>query len=97
VSGQRIQVRQFLLVEAHRCGECVQNPAARIVLASLLEADVVVDAYPGQCGEFLAAQARRAAQARSLREADVGGADPGPPGLQELAQLVAVAHRAILA
>ena len=57
-----------------------------------LQAGVVVDADPGQERDFLAAQpgdtpvAAVGGQARLLR------GDPGPPGDQEVADLVPVVH-----
>ena len=56
-----------------------------------LEAGVVVDTYPGEGGDFLAAQPRGAADARALDEADVGRGDLGAPGVQEVSQLGAAA------
>ena len=94
VAGEFVQVGAFFLVEQQRAGEGVEDGGAGVGLAALFQPDVVVDADACQRGQFLAPQARRAAQPGPGGQADIGGPDPGPPGPQELAKAAGCRHDA---
>src|SRR5690606_41179661 len=59
--------------------------------ASLLQADVVVDAHPGEHRDLFATQTRHTAPAPGL-DAHVLGTDARSPGAQELSQLTVRGH-----
>jgi hypothetical protein len=90
--GQVEQVPTFGLVQLQRPGKGVQHALRDPAQVAPLQAGVVVDTYPGQQGDLLPAQARHAAVAAVGGQAGLLGGDPGPPGGQELADLVAVVH-----
>src|SRR5690606_2390204 len=63
-----------------------EHRAARVALLALLQPDVVVDAHPGEGGELLPPQARRAPQAHADGQPHVLRPHPGPAGPQERGQ-----------
>ena len=69
VGGQRVQVRERLVVERQHAPERFQHLRRRMPVAALLEPDEVVDADPGQQRQLLAPQPGRA-PARALGQAD---------------------------
>src|SRR5439155_10077983 len=80
------------LVELKRTGKRLQNALRNATRVAALEARVVVDAHPGEERHFLPAKPRNTpvvtvgAQTRLLRR------ELGPPGGQELADLVPGIH-----
>ncbi len=83
---QRVQVRPLVRVEAQDVRDGVQHLGRGMAAAALLQAYVVVDADPGELGEFLAAQARHpaaAAEAGARPQARVLRAYPGTPRSEE--------------
>lgn len=91
VDREVAQVLVFLVVEVERPGEGVEDGGAGAGLLAALQADVVLDADPGQGGELLAAQSGGAAQAGADGEADLLGPRLRTAGSQEAAQLHASA------
>ncbi len=87
---QLAQVLVFGIVESQDARQAVEHRRAGTGFLALFDADVVVDAHPGQGGQFLAAQAGGAAQAGADRQADVARRDPAAPGPQEPSEFAAV-------
>jgi hypothetical protein len=65
-------------------GDRVDHLGRGIAVPALLEAQVVLDADPGQHRHLLATQTRHPAQRVSRRQADLGGRDQLTPGAQEI-------------
>jgi hypothetical protein len=89
--GEIVQVLVLGFVQAENAGDGVDDGGAGPGLLAAFQAGVVVDADPGEGGEFLTAQARGAAQACAGRQPGLGGGDLGAPGAQEPPQLTAPA------
>jgi hypothetical protein len=70
----------LLVVQVQGAGEGVQDGGAGAGLLAAFHAYVVVDADPGQGGQFLPAQSRGAAQSGADGEAGLLGAGPGAAG-----------------
>jgi hypothetical protein len=62
--GQVAQVLVLVLGQAQGAGESVDDGGAGAGLLAAFQPGVVIDAHPGQGGQFLAAQPRRPAQPR---------------------------------
>ena len=89
--GEVVQVLVLGVVQAEDAGEGVDDSGAGPGLLAAFQAGVVVDADPGEGGEFLTAQPRGAAQAGAGGQPGLGGGDLGAPGAQEPPQLTAPA------
>ena len=79
------------IVELERTGEPFQDELGDSADVSAFQALVVLDAHAGQGGDLLAAQPGHAALAVG-RQAGLLGRDLGPPGDQELRELVCRVH-----
>lgn len=75
VGGKSSQVGEFVVVEDQRPGEGVDDGGAGVSFAAAFEANVVVDAHAGECGEFFATQPRGAAESLTALQADHFGGD----------------------
>jgi hypothetical protein len=84
-------VLAFGIVQAEGAREGVDDGRAGPGLLAALQAGVVVDADPGQGGQFLTAQPGRAAHSRTDRQTDLAGRDPRATGAQEAPQLTTAA------
>ena len=82
----------FGFVELKGAGDRFQHAVGDAGEVAAFEAGVVVDAHAGEHGDFLAAQAGHTAAAVVNGQADLLWCDPGPPGGQELANVVPVVH-----
>jgi len=82
---------QLVVPQQEGAGEGIDHGRAGPGLLAAFQTNVVVDADPGQSGQFLAAQPGRTAQAGTGRQADVLRGHPGPAGAQEAPQLAAPA------
>jgi hypothetical protein len=78
-------------VQAQGTGDGVDDRRAGAGLLAAFQAGVVVDADPGESGEFLPAQPGRAAQPRAGRQPGLGGGALGTARAQEPTQLAAAA------
>lgn len=76
--GQAAQVLVLVVLQEEGAGEGIDHGRAGPGLLAALQADVVVDADPGQGGQFLTAQPGRTAQAGTGRQAGLLWAHPGP-------------------
>ena len=89
--------RQFLevpgggVVQLQGAGERVENLLGGVALASLLEADVVVHAHPGEHRQFLSAEPRHAPAAVAL-DPDILGLNQLAPCAQEISDAVVGLH-----
>src|SRR6476660_8793405 len=77
----------FHIGEAEHPGQRIEDLRGWLPGASLLQANVIVDAYPGQMRDLLPAQPGHPT-ARIGRNADGAGIHAGPPRAQEVAELV---------
>lgn len=68
----------FVGVELQRVGQSVHDGRAGVAFAALFEADVVVDAEPGECGEFLPSKPGYTPPARGGGQSDLVGAKACP-------------------
>jgi hypothetical protein len=82
--GEIVQVLVLGFVQAENAGEGVDDGRAGAGFLAAFYAGVVVDADPGEGGEFLTAQSGGAAQPCAGGQPGVGGGDLGAPGAQEL-------------
>ena len=82
----------FGFVELKGAGDRFQDAVGDAGEVAAFEAGVVVDAHAGEHGDFLATQPRHTAAAVVDGQADLLWCDPGPPGGQELANVVPVVH-----
>jgi hypothetical protein len=89
--GKIVQVLVLGFVQAENAGEGVGDGGAWPGFLAAFQAGVVVDADPGEGGEFLTAQPRGAAQPCASRQPGLGWGDLGAPGAQEAPQLTAPA------
>jgi hypothetical protein len=90
--GQVEQVAPLGLVQLQGLSEGVQHALGDPAQVAPLQAGVVVDAHPGQQRDLLPAEARHAPVGAVDGQAGLLRSDPGPPGGQELTDLVAVVH-----
>jgi hypothetical protein len=79
-------------VELQRAGDGVQDTVGGIGERAALQADVVVDAEPGQCGDLFTAQPGHAPLAAGHRQPDRLRAYPRPARGEELLDLAAMVH-----
>jgi hypothetical protein len=97
-AGQGAQVVAFGRVQAQGLGQGVDGGHRRPDRPALLQPHVPVHADAGQLGDLLAAQARGASPA-AVGQAERRGAEPFPPGAEEVAELAAILggrwHRAL--
>jgi hypothetical protein len=91
-AGEIGQVGAFGFVELQRAGQCVEDVVGDAAGVAAFELGVVVDADPGQHGDFLAAQARDAPVTAVGGQAGLLRGDPGPPGGQEIPDLAPAVH-----
>jgi len=84
-TGQAEGVRRPLVVEPERGGERLHDRVGGVLLAPLLQAQVVLGADPRQERDLLAAQPGHPA-AGPRREPDVLRPDQRTPGAQEVAE-----------
>jgi hypothetical protein len=88
--GKTEEVRSFGLVQLQGLGQRLEHALGRPVGIAALQAGVVVDAHSSQQRDLFAAESGHAPVAAVGGQAGLLGGDPGPPGGQELADLVAV-------
>jgi hypothetical protein len=93
-AGEREQMRVLVRVELKRPRDRIQYLGRRIDVAALLEPRVPGDADPGELGDFLATEPRRATPP-SWTESDLLGSEPLPAAAQERAQLLAAELAAV--
>lgn len=77
----------FGVVEPEGVGDAVEDAVRDSGEAAAFDPRVVLDTHAGEQGDLFAAEAGDAASAGVDGQADVGGGEPGPSGLEELAQL----------
>ena len=85
VGGQRVQMRERLVVESQDAAQRLEHLRRRMPVAALLEPHEVVDADPGQQRQLLAPEAGRAA-AGALGQPDLGRGDQLAPGTDEVTE-----------
>ena len=79
------------VIESQRVGERVKHGVGGAGGVAALQALVVLDAHPGQRSDLLAPQPGYASLAVA-RKASLLGRDLGPPGGQELRELIGCVH-----
>jgi len=80
------------LIELQRIGECFQHALRHPVQVAALQPGVVVDAHSGEHCDFLPAQPGHPPVTAVGRQTCPFRGDPGPPGDQEVANLIPVVH-----
>lgn len=80
-------MRALRTVQAQGPRDGVEDLRRHVLAVALLQPGVVRHRHPGQLRQLLAAQAGDAAVAPVVGQAHVLGAQAGPPGTQELAEL----------
>ena len=95
-ASQRKQMDALGLVEVQGSGEGLPHTVGDAAQIAPLEPDVVVDAHPGQQCHLLPTKTRHAPGTAVRRQSRCVGGDLGPPGGQELADLLGGAHHPTL-
>jgi hypothetical protein len=93
-AGEVEEVRALGVVQPQRSGDRVEDALRCPGELAALQAGVVRNAHAGEDRDLLAAQPRDA-PGPIVREPDIGGLEPRPPGGEELADLVARVHRRV--
>lgn len=73
----------FVIVQPQGVGQGVDHGGAGVGFLAALDADVVVDAHPGQRGQFFPAQPRRTPDTPAYPQARLLRGEPDPAGAQE--------------
>jgi hypothetical protein len=85
-------VRPLGLVQLEGAGERFEDALRDAVEDSSLEADVVIDAHPGEQRDLLSTKAENATLVAVGGQAGLIRGDPRAPGRQEVAHLAPVVH-----
>ena len=91
-AGQVEQVGPLCLIELQRIGECFQHAFRYPVEVAAFQPGVVVDAHAGEQRNFLPAESGHPPVATICRQTCLVRGDLGPPGDQEVANLIPVVH-----
>jgi hypothetical protein len=91
-TGQVEQVGPLCLIELQRIGECFQHAFRHPVEVAAFQPGVVVDAHPGEQRNLLPAEPGHPPVTPVGRQTCLVRGDPGPPGDQEVANLIPVVH-----
>ena len=82
----------FARVQAEYTGDGVEHLRGVAQGAALFQPDVVVDAEPGDLGEFLPAQTGNPPSAPVVAQAHVLRGQPGPAGAKEVGEFCSSVH-----
>jgi hypothetical protein len=91
--GEVEQVGTLGLVKLQRMRKRVQHAVGHAIQVAAFETGVVIDADSGEQRDFLPAEPRHAPVTAVGRQACPFWRNPGPPGDQKLANLVAAVHK----
>ena len=87
-----VQVGALGAVELQGPADAFEHRLGDAFGVAAFEPGVVLDAHPGDQGDFFAAEPGHAASAAEVGQADLFGGEPGPPCGQELPDVVRSVH-----